>query len=61
MTHPGLADGPIYLDYNATTPVDPRVVDAALNRPGFDAHHRAEQGSTSAGVRCAVHWRKHRS
>lgn len=30
MTHPGLADGPIYLDYNATTPVDPRVVDAAL-------------------------------
>jgi cysteine desulfurase len=21
--HPGLADGPIYLDYNATTPVDP--------------------------------------
>jgi hypothetical protein len=30
MTRPGLADGPIYLDYNATTPVDPRVVDAAL-------------------------------
>lgn len=30
MTHPGLAGGPIYLDYNATTPVDPRVVDAAL-------------------------------
>jgi cysteine desulfurase len=30
MTHPGHADGPIYLDYNATTPVDPRVVDAAL-------------------------------
>lgn len=26
--HPGLAQGPIYLDYNATTPVDPRVVDA---------------------------------
>lgn len=26
--HPGLADGPIYLDYNATTPVDPRVVAA---------------------------------
>jgi cysteine desulfurase len=21
--HPGLSDGPIYLDYNATTPVDP--------------------------------------
>jgi cysteine desulfurase len=27
--HPGLADGPIYLDYNATTPVDPRVAEAA--------------------------------
>lgn len=30
MTHPGLADGPIYLDYNATTPADPAVLDAAL-------------------------------
>lgn len=29
-THPGLQDGPIYLDYNATTPVDPAVVDAML-------------------------------
>jgi cysteine desulfurase len=28
MNHPGLAAGPIYLDYNATTPVDPRVVEA---------------------------------
>ncbi|GCF09749.1 cysteine desulfurase family protein [Dictyobacter arantiisoli] len=27
-THPGLRNGPIYLDYNATTPVDPAVVDA---------------------------------
>jgi cysteine desulfurase len=26
--HPGLADVPVYLDYNATTPVDPRVVAA---------------------------------
>jgi cysteine desulfurase len=26
--HRGLADGPVYLDYNATTPVDPRVTDA---------------------------------
>lgn len=26
--HPGLEGGPIYLDYNATTPVDPRVVEA---------------------------------
>ncbi|MFL5590811.1 MAG: cysteine desulfurase family protein [Ktedonobacteraceae bacterium] len=29
-THPGLRDGPIYLDYNATTPVDPIVVEAML-------------------------------
>ncbi|BCL78512.1 cysteine desulfurase [Ktedonobacteria bacterium brp13] len=28
--HPGLKDGPIYLDYNATTPVDPAVVDSML-------------------------------
>lgn len=26
--HPGLSGGPIYLDYNATTPVDPEVVAA---------------------------------
>jgi cysteine desulfurase len=26
--HPGLRGGPVYLDYNATTPVDPRVVKA---------------------------------
>lgn len=26
--HPGLAGGPVYLDYNATTPVDPRVTEA---------------------------------
>ncbi|MGW7131277.1 cysteine desulfurase family protein [Streptomyces bobili] len=29
--HPGLVGGPVYLDYNATTPVDPRV--AAAMRP----------------------------
>ncbi|GAT69811.1 cysteine desulfurase [Planomonospora sphaerica] len=28
MSHPGLAGGPVYLDYNATTPVDPRVAAA---------------------------------
>jgi len=25
-----LFDGPIFLDYNATTPVDPRVLDTCL-------------------------------
>lgn len=28
--HPGLPPRPIYLDYNATTPVDPRVLDALV-------------------------------
>jgi cysteine sulfinate desulfinase/cysteine desulfurase-like protein len=28
--HPALAGGSVYLDYNATTPVDPRVVEAML-------------------------------
>ena len=30
MTHPALEGGPIYLDYNATTPVDPRVLEEAM-------------------------------
>jgi len=31
MTIPrGLREGPIYLDYNATTPIDPRVAEACL-------------------------------
>jgi cysteine desulfurase len=29
-THPGLAHGPIYLDYNGTTPIDSRVVESML-------------------------------
>lgn len=28
--HPALEQGPIYLDYNGTTPIDPRVVEAML-------------------------------
>lgn len=30
MSHPCLTGGPIYLDYNATTPVDPAVLEVAL-------------------------------
>jgi cysteine desulfurase len=48
-TPAGLQGGPIYLDYNATTPVDPRVVEAMLpyltthfGNPS-SSHHYAEQ------------------
>jgi cysteine desulfurase len=45
--HPGLVGGPIYLDYNATTPVDPRVAEAAL--PYITCHF----GNPSSAHRCA--------
>lgn len=41
--HPGLQDGPIYLDYNATTPIDPAVVDAM--QP-YLSHHFGNPSST---------------
>jgi cysteine desulfurase len=41
--HPGLSDGPIYLDYNATTPVDPRVAETA--QPYLTTHF----GNPSSG------------
>jgi cysteine desulfurase len=41
--HPGLAGGPIYLDYNATTPVDPRVAETA--QPYLTTHF----GNPSSG------------
>ncbi len=47
--HRGLDGGPIYLDYNATTPVDPRVVEAMrpylvehFGNPS-SAHHYGQQ------------------
>jgi cysteine desulfurase len=41
--HPGLADGPIYLGYNATTPVDRRVAESA--QPYLTTHF----GNPSSG------------
>lgn len=47
--HPGLAEDPIYLDYNATTPVDPRVVEAML--PYLGAHFGNPSSSHAYGER----------
>jgi cysteine desulfurase len=45
--HPGLEDYPIYLDYNATTPVDPVVVKAML--PYLSTHFGNPSSSHSYG------------
>src|SRR5260221_14653964 len=46
-THPTLRGGPIYLDYNATTPVDPVVVEAML--PYLSTHFGNPSSSHSYG------------
>jgi hypothetical protein len=53
MIHLGLAGGPVYLDYNATTPVDPAALEAAL--PYLAVHlgnppsgHRYAEGPRAA-------------
>jgi cysteine desulfurase len=46
-THSGLQNGPIYLDYNATTPVDPLVVEAML--PYLSTHFGNPSSSHSYG------------
>jgi cysteine desulfurase len=43
MLHPGLQGGPIYLDYNATTPVDPVVMSMTLP---YLAHYFGNPSST---------------
>ncbi len=45
--HPALQNGPIYLDYNATTPVDPVVVEAML--PYLSTHFGNPSSSHSYG------------
>src|SRR5439155_20324385 len=49
ITHPGLEHGPIYLDYNATTPIDPMVVEAML--PYLSEHFGNPSSSHSYGYR----------
>ncbi|MFI5613144.1 cysteine desulfurase family protein [Amycolatopsis sp. NPDC051903] len=60
-THPGLAGGPVYLDYNATTPVDPRVVEVvapfwtrAFGNPSSEHAYGAEPRRALAGARAQV-------
>jgi cysteine desulfurase len=48
VTHPGLADAPIYLDYNATTPIDPRVTEAML--PHLTTHFGNPSSSHAYGA-----------
>ena len=46
MTQIRRNDQPIYLDYSATTPVDPRVVDAMI--PWFPEHFGNPQSRSHA-------------
>jgi Aminotransferase class-V len=59
--HPGLADGPVYLDYNATTPTDPRVVEAMLpylsthfGNPSSGHRYGAAPAEALAAARCQI-------
>ncbi len=51
--HPALLGGPLYFDYNATTPVDPAVVEAML------PYLRQHFGNPSSGHRYG--WTAHRA
>src|SRR5438552_1630627 len=46
--HPDLQNGPIYLDYNATTPIDPVVVEAML--PYLSTHFGNPTSAHSYGL-----------
>ncbi|WP_103352170.1 cysteine desulfurase family protein [Amycolatopsis sp. CA-128772] len=58
---PGLDDGPVYLDYNATTPVDLRVAEAAMpfwtgqfGNPSSEHPYAAEPRKALAAARAQV-------
>jgi cysteine desulfurase len=60
-THPGLTGRPIYLDYNATTPVDPRVIETILpyllshfGNPSSGHHYGAAPAQAVAAARAQV-------
>jgi cysteine desulfurase len=43
--HPALAGGPVYLDYNATTPIDPRGPTALLPAMTADSGNPRGRGT----------------
>ena len=49
--HPALAGGPVYLDYNATTPVDPRVLAAMQAALTTDFGNPSSAHAYAAGPR----------
>lgn len=58
---PGLTGAPVYLDYNATTPVDPRVAEAMwphltdfFGNPSSSHHYSAEPRRAPAEARAQV-------
>lgn len=59
--HPALANGPVYLDYNATTPVDPRVAETMttlvmdlFGNPSSDHAYGADSGRALTEARTQV-------
>lgn len=53
--HPGLAGGPVYLDYNATTPVDPRVAEAMQPHLTHLFGNPSSSHAYGAGPKTAMH------
>jgi hypothetical protein len=53
--HPALLGGPVYLDYNATTPVDPRVVEAMLPHLGGHFGNPSSAHAYAAAPAAALH------